>query len=160
MQDEKVYAVDMQKVLLLPKCQPRNPFLFQGWSYSMRRLRHFIRTEIFAWHEAIRGRSATDVASAYYNVIKNSDNVTKKFTFWVDNCSAQNKNWTLYSAFATFVNCEWGPEEITLKYFEPGHSFMAADSVHGRISTEMKKHPNIYDFEQLLKIIEQSSKKN
>ncbi|CAH2004429.1 unnamed protein product, partial [Acanthoscelides obtectus] len=161
MQDEKVYAVDMQKVLLLPKMSTKESFFVS---------RLVVFNETFAslhkdgnicvmWHEAIRGRSATDVASAYYNVIKNSDNVTKKFTFWVDNCSAQNKNWTLYSAFATFVNCEWGPEEITLKYFEPGHSFMAADSVHGRISTEMKKHPNIYDFEQLLKIIEQSSKK-
>ncbi|CAH1966618.1 unnamed protein product, partial [Acanthoscelides obtectus] len=161
MQDEKVYAVDMQKVLLLPKMSTKESFFVS---------RLVVFNETFAslhkdgnicvmWHEAIRGRSATDVASAYYNVIKNSDNVTKKFTFWVDNCSAQNKNWTLYSAFATFVNCESGPEDITLKYFEPGHSFMAADSVHGRISTEMKKHPNIYDFEQLLKIIEQSSKK-
>ncbi|CAH2010131.1 unnamed protein product [Acanthoscelides obtectus] len=130
MQDEKVYAVDMQKVLLLPKMSTKESFFVS---------RLVVFNETFAslhkdgnifvmWHEAIRGRSATDVASAYYNVIKNSDNVTKKFTFWVDNCSAQNKNWTLYSAFATFVNCEWGPEEITLKYFEPGHSFMAADS--------------------------------
>lgn len=111
------------------------------------------------WHEAIRGRSACDVASAYYNIIKNSDDVVEEFTFWVDNCSAQNKNWTLYSGFVCFVNAVWGPHKITLKYFEPGHSFMAADSVHGRISSEMKKHSNIYDFEQLLKIIEQSSKK-
>ncbi|CAH1977423.1 unnamed protein product, partial [Acanthoscelides obtectus] len=161
MQDEKIYAVDMQKVLLLPKMSTKESFfvsrlvVFNETFVSL----HKDGNICVMWHEAIRGRSATDVASAYYNVIKNSDNVTKKFTFWVDNCSAQNKNWTLYSAFATFVNCEWGPEEITLKYFEPGHSFMAADSVHGRISTEMKKHPNIYDFEQLLKIIEQSSKK-
>ncbi|CAH1996809.1 unnamed protein product [Acanthoscelides obtectus] len=106
MQDEKVYAVDMQKVLLLPKMSTKESFFVS---------RLVVFNETFAslhkdgnicvmWHEAIRGRSATDVASAYYNVIKNSDNVTKKFTFWVDNCSAQNKNWTLYSAFATFVN--------------------------------------------------------
>lgn len=111
------------------------------------------------WHEALRGRSAVDVTSAYYNIIKNSDSQITDFIFWADNCSAQNKNWTLYSSFVTFVNTEWGPNQITIKYFEPGHSFMAADSVHGNISTEMKKNPNIYDFDQLVKIIENSSKK-
>lgn len=111
------------------------------------------------WHEALRGRTATDIASAYYNLIKNSDSQISEFIFWVDNCSAQNKNWTLYSSFVTFVNAEWGPATITLKYFEPGHSFMAADSVHGNISVEMKRHENIYDFDQLVNIIEKSSRK-
>lgn len=111
------------------------------------------------WHEATRGRSAADVTSSYYNVIKNSDSQITDFIFWADNCSAQNKNWTLYSSLVCFVNAEWGPSQITIKYFEPGHSFMAADSVHGNISTEMKKYPNIYDFEQLVKIIDKSSKK-
>lgn len=111
------------------------------------------------WHEAIRGRCASEVASAYYNLIKSLSSKVTKLMFWVDNCSAQNKNWTLFSSFVCFVNSEWGPDEITLKYFEPGHSYMAADSVHGRISTEMKKYPNIYDFDQLLDIIKKSSKK-
>lgn len=111
------------------------------------------------WHEAIRGRSASDVASAYYNIIKKCSIEVMKFIFWVDNCSAQNKNWTLFTSFVCFVNSNWGPEEITLKYFEPGHSEMAADSVHGRISQEMKKYSDIYDFDQLLTIIEKSSKR-
>ena len=43
------------------------------------------------WHEGIRGQSAADVASTFVSFIrKNQD--TKGFSFWLDNCSAQNKN--------------------------------------------------------------------
>lgn len=74
------------------------------------------------WHEAIAGRSAPEVASAYFNVIKNSDSSVSQFTFWADNCSAQNKNWVLFTTFSAIVNLEWGPEEIVTKYCEPGRS--------------------------------------
>lgn len=85
------------------------------------------------WNESIRGRNAADVTSAYYNFITKSDPKITNFVFWVDNCSAQNKNWTLFSSFVIFVNADWGPQSITLKF-----SFMSADSVHGQISQEMK----------------------
>ena len=57
------------------------------------------------WHEEIRGRSAADVASTFVSFIrKNRD--TKDFIFWLDNCSAQNENWYLYTALLNEVNSE------------------------------------------------------
>ncbi|KAL5259987.1 hypothetical protein ACHWQZ_G010188 [Mnemiopsis leidyi] len=51
---------------------------------------------------------------------------------WLDNCSGQNKNWTIFTTLACFMGerCEETPVTITLKYFEAGHTFMAADSFH------------------------------
>uniref|UniRef100_A0A6P7FTT9 Uncharacterized protein LOC114333931 n=1 Tax=Diabrotica virgifera virgifera TaxID=50390 RepID=A0A6P7FTT9_DIAVI len=132
----------MQKVLLLPKMSTKNSFFIS---------RLVVFNEIFAslgngenicfmWHKAIRGRSAAADVTSGYNIMKNLSSKVSKLTFWVNNCSAQNKNWTLYLFIICFVNSEWGPNEITFKYFEPGHSFMAADTVHGRISSQMKKH--------------------
>ena len=55
------------------------------------------------WHEGIRGRSAADVASTFLSVTrKNRD--TKDLIFWLDNCSAQSKNWYLYTALLNAVN--------------------------------------------------------
>lgn len=41
----------------------------------------------------------------------------------------------------------------------PSYSCMAADSVHVRISSKIRKYPNIYEFDQLLKVIQKSSRK-
>ncbi len=53
---------------------------------------------------------------------------------WLDNCSAQNKNWNLFSACVEFVNCEeFAITDLELAYLCKGHTFMSADSAnHGR----------------------------
>ena len=69
-------------------------------------------------------------------------------TLWVDNCSTQNKNWTLFTTLCQLVNDSTNKcEMITLKYFEPGHTFMAADAFHKRVEDEMRKMKNVFDFE-------------
>lgn len=139
--DHYIYTVDMQKIFIIPKMTIKN-------SYFVSRL--VVMNETFAaihngnnicvlWHEAINGRCASEIASTYFNIIKNSGSEVNKFTFWADNCSAQNKNWILFSSFVLITNEDWGPETITIKYFEPGHSFMKADSVHGKIGAVWKK---------------------
>ena len=50
------------------------------------------------------------------------------------------------------INC------VTLKYLEPGHTFMAADSVHGSITTKLKSKSTIYDFQDYVEVIESSRK--
>lgn len=37
-------------------------------------------------------------------------------------------------------------EEIVIKYFEPGHSFMSADSFHHQVELSMKRKKNVYDY--------------
>ena len=37
-------------------------------------------------------------------------------------------------------------EAITIKYFEPGHTFMAADAVHSKIEEQMRKMDKVHDF--------------
>ena len=59
------------------------------------------------WHKEERGLSAADVASMFVGFVrKNQD--TKNFIFWLDNCSAQNNNWYLYTALLNEVNSEGG----------------------------------------------------
>ena len=74
---------------------------------------------VVLWHEGVAGRKASDVASAYIKCI----NVTGKehIIIWADNCTAQNKNWWLYSSLVWCVNQPWGPQSVTLKYLERGH---------------------------------------
>ena len=43
---------------------------------------------------------------------------------------------------------------ITIKYYEPGHSFMPEDSVHGNIGTAIRAQPNIdiYDMRDYISV--------
>ena len=81
---------------------------------------------------AISVRKGADVASSYIMLITGS-NIPRNIIIWADNCNGQNKNWCLYTALLQRVNT-WGPDTVTLKHLEKGHTFMASDGVHGEES--------------------------
>ncbi|KAJ8349295.1 hypothetical protein SKAU_G00244250 [Synaphobranchus kaupii] len=111
------------------------------------------------WHEGVAGRSAKEVTSAYMAALQKERDV-KHVVYWVDNCRAQNKNWCLLSSLVCVVNSDTiAAEDITLKFFESGHTFMSADSVHHGVELEMKSRPGgvVYDFEDFLSVVGNSN---
>lgn len=161
--DWELYAADMQKVLILPKMTLKNSFFVSRlvvFHETFANLKPAGQNKCVLWHEAIKGRNAPDVVSAYYNVLIKLNTETKHVVFWADNCTAQNKNWTLFTACIIFVNEKWGPETITFKYFEPGHSFMKADAIHGQIGKKWNKTPEVLDYEDLENLITAANKRN
>ena len=66
---------------------------------------------------------------------------------WLDNFSAQGKNWWIYTALVAEVNRRCGNmETITIKYFEPGHTFMSADSFHHQVEMAIKRKRRLDNF--------------
>ena len=63
-----------------------------------------------------------------------------------DNCATQNKNWTLFSALVyEFNQIGNSSQSRTIKYFENGHTFMAANFFHKAMENELQKY-NFNDF--------------
>lgn len=115
-----------------------------------RKLKKFGDT-VVVWHEAIAGRCDEDVASSFHNFFKQHRDA-ERLTIWLDNCAYQNKNWTLFTMINHLINQPtfMSAEKITLKYFEKGHTFMAADSVHSRIENVLSKRKGtIFDYDDL-----------
>ena len=83
--------------------------------------------------------------------------VSPNILFWADNCAGQNKNWTLFTAMVQTVTADWGPDVVTIKYLEKGHTYMKADSVHGRIGKKMKKCDNIFTFDDFVQLCNHAS---
>lgn len=122
-----IISVDLQKVMLLPH-MPRTKE-----AYFMSRLVTFhltaaplgnisrdIPTVAVCWNEAQRDRKASDIASAYIQILLQHRDA-EEITIWCDNCCGQNKNYYLFSALILLVNSmEISANKITLKYFEPG----------------------------------------
>ena len=106
------------------------------------------------WHEAIPGRKAPDVASGFLQIIRqcNEDPIW----IWADNCSSQNKNWYLFTGLAQCVNtCR--PETITIKYLEKGHTYMAADAIHGNIGKLFRKTSTVATFDDFVQLCEKAN---
>ena len=160
--NETVVSVDMQKVIMLPRIPGLKEVVFCK--------RIVVLNETFApvggpkmgkerkptgvlWHEGIKGRNAPDVASTYISFIRSNRDIND-FVFWVDNCSGQNKNWYLFTALANEVNInEKNAKTIILKYFEPGHTFMSADSFHHKVELAMRQKKRVEDFQDFVDIV-------
>lgn len=110
------------------------------------------------WHEGESGRKANNVASTHF--LRKYCRDLKSVTFFLDNCNAQNKNKILLSALIRVINDKMtNIDKITLEYFEPGHTFMAADAVHAAITKKLKSKGQVYDIDDFISTIK-SSRKN
>lgn len=91
------------------------------------------------WHEGITGRKKEDVANAFLNFYQKKRDA-QNIIIWMDNCNGQNKNFALFSAHLQYINSNLcSTKSIVLKYLVPGHTFMAADGVHGHIEKNNEK---------------------
>ena len=150
-------SVDMQKVLMLPHMPGYKIAIFTKHMVCFHET--FAPIALFVdhrplgvvWNESITGRNACDVASSFVQYIRGgiSSKGMQEFYIWTDNCSAQNKNWTLYTALTAEINKENGPRLVTIKYFEPGHTLMSADSFHRIVEQRLKQKNS--DFIEYLK---------
>ena len=162
--NEIVVSVDMQKVIMLPRLPGikqaifcKRLVLFNETFAPIGKVKEMKPTGVL-WHEAIKGRSAEDVASTFILFVRNFRDC-ERFVFWADNCSGQNKNWFLYTAFVNEVNRNNGTvKEIVVKYFEPGHTFMSADSFHHLVEQNMRKQRRVEDFQDFVNLVDSCGK--
>lgn len=92
------------------------------------------------------------MTNAYSGLIK-KERDANYFVFWTDNCAAQNKNWCLFNAVAILVNSGNQINSIKFKYLTAGHSFMAADGIHGHIEQHLKRKGDVYDLDDLKNVM-------
>ena len=154
-------SVDMQKVIMLPRLDMFKQVLFTPriivFNESFIPIGNIKSNLPFAalWHEGVSGRKQADVIStfhAFLSFARDYENVV----IWADNCTSQNKNWSLLSFLIYIINSnEVCAQNITIKYFQPGHTFMSADSFHHEVELGLKKKPKVYDFQDFVNVVRQ-----
>ena len=102
-------ASDMQKVVMIPRMSGYKSVIFQKrlnvYHQTFSPLEDAKGSVGVVWHSAMMQRNDEDVASAYISAIRSARyRDASSLTIWVDNCSAQNKNWTMYTALCAEVN--------------------------------------------------------
>ncbi|CAG9773648.1 unnamed protein product [Ceutorhynchus assimilis] len=157
---EVIFSVDLQKVIMLPRCEMFKSVIFTGRLVAYNESfvpvgskNKNLRPTATIWHEAIRGRKKEDIISTFYKFfLEHRDRI--KIVLWLDNCTAQNKNWAFLTFLVYIVNSlNVVATEIVINYFEPGHTFMSADSFHHQVEQSMRKFKKIYDFNDFKKAV-------
>ncbi|XP_074542663.1 uncharacterized protein pogza isoform X2 [Halichoeres trimaculatus] len=158
-----IRRVDLQRVILLPR--------MPGVKQALTSKRVSVFHETFAtisqrrgaekksisviWHEGVALRKAVEVASAYVCGLQREWNVPH-VVLWLDGSTAQYRNWCLVTTLITLVNQNWNrTEDLTLKYFEPGHTFITTDCFHQRVEREMDSRPGgrVLDFQDFRRVV-------
>lgn len=159
--DHSYYTVDLQKVLMMPRLPGVKTAVFTRrlvvFNETFAPLKSLDNTVSILWHEGISGRNAADIASTFVFAMKQNPGVAH-FTFWMDNCSAQNKNWSIFTAMIVFVNSDSGPQCVTFKFLVTGHTFMSADAFHAKVEKEVRLKNNLYDFDDLKDAVSKANK--
>lgn len=159
-----IVSVDLQKVIMLPRIDTFKSALFcprlVAYNKTFVPLGNFKKGHVFAavWHEAVSGRKQEDITSTFRAfLLSNRD--AEHIILWLDNCSAQNKNWCFFTFLVSIVNnLEISAITIEVKFFEPGHTFMSADSFHHFVEQSMDKKGKLYDYQDFLEAVKNSLK--
>ncbi|XP_045544224.1 uncharacterized protein [Salmo salar] len=157
----------MQKVTMLPRMPGVKTALFtrrivayhETFATIGKKSQKKKKTISVVWHEGTAGQKAEEITSSYVTALERERDV-KNAVYWVDNCTSQNKNWCLLTTLVSVVNADSTlMEDITLKFFELGHTFMSADSYHHGVEQEMKARPGgvVYDFGDFLHVVATSN---
>lgn len=162
--EEVFYSLDLQKVIMLPRIDQYKAGIFCTrvitFNESFVPIGNLTRAHVpFAalWNECVSGRNQEDIISTFraFLIYKRD---AEYITLWLDNCAAQNKNWALLSFLVNIINSNMiSAKTITLKYFEPGHTFMSADSFHHQVEEAMRDMKKVYDYSDFVECVQKTS---
>lgn len=146
------FSCDLQKIVMLPRVDGFKSVIFlkrliaYNETYAPVGKKSNLKPLLCVWHGAISNRNKEELVSSMYKFLKENRDCNI-IHLWMDNCSSQNKNWCLYTFLINIINSDnIATQELNLWYFEPGHSFMSADSVHHQVELAMKHQGKVYDF--------------
>ena len=155
---EPIVSADLQKVILIPRMDQFKRSIFTSRLCVYNETFTAIGThtkrpkdKTIVWHEAIAGRRDEDVTSAFHKFLLTYRDA-QILTLWMDNCSAQNKNYTIFTMIRqVMASGTINAREVNLNFFEPGHSFMSADATHSKLEKSLKqKQGKIFYFNDLV----------
>lgn len=108
---------------------------------------------MFVWDEVTAKRGAIEMCSCinkFIDIFVPPE--VKKLHIFSDNCSGQNKNFTLLMFYLSCIH-SGRFEEITHTYFRPGHTYMAADRDFALIEKNMRRVNYVFTPDEHIDII-------
>lgn len=140
-EDNKVFTMDMQSVLLCPKTNVSSQY-FKTKLIVHNFTLFDLKTKqgyCYLWHEGEGGLSSNVFASivCHFLISQLTDGDPKQLIFYSDGCTCQNRNSTMSNALLNLAI----EKNVTIiqKYLERGHTQMECDAMHSTIERKIRK---------------------
>jgi hypothetical protein len=102
-------------------------------------------------------KGSSEIGTGLMSYMNNLPTHVKHVTTYSDTCGGQNRNQFVASAMLYIVN-KTNIETVDMKYMEPGHTYLEADSMHSTIE-RARKHKKVYTTEEWGVLIQMSRNK-
>ena len=159
--DVMVVCMHLQRALLTPKLSTGIAFYKRKmWTYNF--CVHNYRTgtgHMFMGDEIAAKRGASEIASCVNTFIKKYVPPTvRKLVTFSNNCSCQNKNFTLILFYLYLIYCDRF-YEVDHIYFQSGHTYMQADGDFSSIETAKRNCQYLYTPEDYVNLVKTCRRK-
>jgi hypothetical protein len=167
----QVFYIDHEKAIYLPHKLSQNE-----WRTKKPHVANFTFTPMnhewmqssycITWGEQMSEKTAKDNVSAIYYFIQQVINKTEEhgdeleeIVFWADNCSSQNKNWTLFYSLLRLLHAASRPlgsvRAIQINWVVRGHTHNLCDQLHSSISKNLNRNfrTGVYTHPELLEVM-------
>lgn len=127
-QDTLVMSFDLQQALPVPNLTVGPAFyLRKAWTYNLGI--HDCIEDIgymYMWPENVAKRGSDEIASILYKHFKENPNGYRKLVVYSDNCTGQNKNWSIVCLWQQLVKEKFF-ESIEHRFLVVGHTHLPSD---------------------------------
>ncbi|GBP76205.1 hypothetical protein EVAR_74687_1 [Eumeta japonica] len=108
----------------------------------------------YVWAEGEAGRGAQEVRSCLLNYIddklpKNVDHLI----LWSDSCGGQNRNIKLTLMLKAALQSHQTLKTISMRFLEPGHTFLPNDTDFGKYESCLKGHQRLYSVDDYINVM-------
>ncbi|CAG9783437.1 unnamed protein product [Diatraea saccharalis] len=113
------------------------------------------------WLEHEGGRGTQEVGCCLKKfILNNLRNTTKELILWADSCGGQNKSIKLVLMLLHLLLNHDKLEKITMRFLQPGHTFLPNDSEFGDLECALKTHNRLYTVDDYINVMKSCRRKN
>lgn len=115
----------------------------------------------YVWVEYESGRGTQEVGSCLKRYIEDYLKTgTTHLILWADSCGGQNRSIKLVLMLKYILQRHSTLKKITLRFLQPGHTYLPNDSEFGDVECALKTHNRLYTADDYIEVMESCRRKS